>query len=122
MKYTTHLVTIATVLIFGATSITNAQTETSKKKKPAPAKLDDATIRASARHYADRESIPGLGTAIGDVYILPNGGCFGEPGKSGVRMTNGATMYFGASITAQTPMRLVQAGSPATKREEKKPE
>jgi tetratricopeptide (TPR) repeat protein len=71
-------------------------------------------IRSSAKHYTDGQSIPGVGTAIGDVYILPDGGCFGDKG-SGIHWTTGATSYFGSTVSAQSPLRLVQPGSPATK-------
>jgi tetratricopeptide (TPR) repeat protein len=74
----------------------------------------DAAIRASARHYTDGEAIPGVGTAMGDVYILPDGGCFGGPG-SGIHWSSGARMSFGSTISAQSPIRLVPAGSPATR-------
>lgn len=71
-------------------------------------------IRSSAKRYTDGQSIPGVGTAIGDVYILPDGGCFGGKG-SGIHWTSGATTYFGNTVSAQSPLRLVQPGSPATK-------
>ena len=75
---------------------------------------DRNTIRASAKHYTDGQAIPGVGTAIGDVYILPNGGCFGGEGTCGIHWSSGAQMMFGATISAQSPMSLVQPGSPAT--------
>ena len=76
---------------------------------------DESTIRSSAKHYTDGQAIPGVGTAIGDVYILPDGGCFGGAGKCGIRWANGAIWWFGDTISARTPLRCVQPGSPATK-------
>lgn len=73
------------------------------------------TNRSSAKHYSDGEPIPGVGTAIGNVYILPNGGCFGDKG-AGIHWTSGAVAYFGDTVSSQNPMRLVQPGSPATQK------
>ena len=74
----------------------------------------EAASRSSAKHYTDGQPIPGVGTAIGSVYILPNGGCFGDPG-AGIHWASGARMYFGDTVSAQNPILLVQPGSPATK-------
>jgi tetratricopeptide (TPR) repeat protein len=71
--------------------------------------------RSSARHYSDGEPIPGVGTAIGNVYVLPNGGCFGDKG-AGIHWTSGAKMFFGDNVFAQNPMVLVRPGSPATQK------
>jgi hypothetical protein len=67
------------------------------------------------KHYADGEAIPGVGWAIGDVYILPDGGCYGGGDSSGIRWNSGARMMFGNTISRFSPLHLVQAGSPATK-------
>ena len=75
---------------------------------------DRNTIRASAKHYTDGQAIPGVGTAMGDVYILPDGGCFGGEGNCGIHWTSGAQSWFGNTVSAQSPIRLVQPGSPAT--------
>lgn len=74
-----------------------------------------SAVVSSATHYTNGEVIPGVGTAMGDVYILPDGGCFGGKGNCGIRWTNGAQMWFGDTVSAQAPLRLVQARSPATK-------
>ena len=77
---------------------------------------DDNTIRSSAKHYTNGQEIPGVGTAMGDVYILPDGGCFGGEGECGIRWTNGAQALFGKTITPRSPIVLFKPGSPATKK------
>jgi hypothetical protein len=59
---------------------------------------------ANAKHFTDGQSIPGVGTAIGDVYVLPDGRCYGGKSGSGIHFSNGATSIFGATITAQSPI------------------
>jgi hypothetical protein len=96
----------------GKTASSQANTQVTT---PKPDPRDEETIRASAKHYINGQSIPGVGTAIGDVYILPDGGAFGGKVNCGIRWSSGAQMMFGNTITAKTPIRLVQSGSPATK-------
>jgi hypothetical protein len=64
---------------------------------------EEEKIRATATHYTDGQEIPGVGTAMGDVYVLPDGGCFGGAGKCGIHYKSGARTYFGSSVTAVNP-------------------
>ena len=115
---------ILTSILLLTTAI-GCQTETGQRSyqpavspvaMPARDLKQEAAIRSSAKHYTDGQPIPGVGTAIGDVYILPDGRCFGGEGTCGIQWTSGSQMMFGADITARTPMwGLIQAGSPATK-------
>jgi hypothetical protein len=91
------------------------QTTISESKSPDPELIDENSIRASAKHYTNAQKIPGVGTAVGDVYVLPNGGCFGGAGKSGILYPNKNLMLFGRGVSARNPLHLFEAGSPATK-------
>lgn len=67
------------------------------------------------KHYANGEAIPGVGFAMGDVYVLPNGEAYGVGTNSGIHWSNGAMMFFGNTVTAKNGIRITQPGSPATK-------
>ncbi len=98
-----------------ATASASRQRDTQQVTTATQDPRDKSTIRASAKHYTNGQVIPGVGTAMGDVYILPDGGCFGGEGKCGIRWMNGAQAWFGDTITAKSPIKLVQPGSPATR-------
>ena len=66
--------------------------------------VQKATTGASAKHFTDGQAMPGIGTAIGDVYVLPDGGCYGGKAGSGIHWSNGAKMIFGTTISAQSPV------------------
>jgi hypothetical protein len=66
--------------------------------------IQKSTIQSSAKHFTDGQAMPGIGTAIGDVYVLPDGGCYGGKAGSGIHWSNGAQMFFGTNISAQSPV------------------
>jgi len=66
--------------------------------------VQKTTIGSSAKHFTDGQAMPGIGTAIGDVYVLPDGGCYGGKAGSGIHWSNGAKMLFGTTISAQSPV------------------
>jgi hypothetical protein len=63
-----------------------------------------STTGSTAKHFTDGQAMPGIGTAIGDVYVLPDGGCYGGKAGSGIHWSNGAKMIFGTTISAQSPV------------------
>lgn len=114
--------TFGIILILAAAAGCESQTDQQKvqsaiseSKQPDPEFREESMIRASTKHYTNAQKIPGVGTAVGDVYILPDGGCFGGAGKSGILYPNKNLMLFGKGVSAHNPLRLVEAGSPATK-------
>lgn len=93
----------------------DAQKISAQPGTPAPDMRNERAVRSSAKHYTNGQAIPDAGTAMGDIYILPDGGCYGGEGMCGIRWTNGGQMWFGDSVSAQRPLRVFEPGSPATK-------
>jgi hypothetical protein len=71
--------------------------------------------RFPGKHYSNGEEIPGVGRAMGDVYILPNGGAYGIAKDSGIRLRGGSFMYFGDLGDPKNAILVTPAGSPATR-------
>jgi len=62
-----------------------------------------------ARHFSNGERIPGVGTAIGSIYVLPSGGVYPGSGGGGIHFSYGAIVHLSPSFTAQNPAPIISS-------------
>jgi hypothetical protein len=95
-------------LVFGLAIAGCSQQQGTTPTPPAVSE-QQTTPSGPPKHYTDGQEIPGVGRAIGDVYFLPSGQCYGEGSHCGIQWKSGSTMIFAAP---EMQFQLLRPGSP----------